>query len=106
MGPRTLVDLLAWCLCKQLIAGLQAFGEYRGAVINSSICLAMFTFQITFKSEVCVPEPQFGGNKSPLAAASSIWKSFAGRDGAGHLGKSDVLRERDLQGDTGLRPSR
>ena len=55
----------------------------------------MFTFQITFKSEVCGPEPQFGGNKIPLAAASCIWKSFAKRDRVCSLGKLDVLWERD-----------
>lgn len=55
----------------------------------------MFTFQITFKSEVCGLEPQFGGNKIPLAAASCIWKSFAKRDRVCYLGKLDVLRERD-----------
>lgn len=55
----------------------------------------MFTFQITFKSEVCGPEPQFGGNKIPLAAASCIWKSFAKRDRVCYLGKLDVLWERD-----------
>lgn len=70
-------------------------GEYRVALINSSTCLALFTFQITFKSEVCGPEPQFGGNKIPLAAASSIWKSFAKRHRVCYLGKLDVLQGRD-----------
>lgn len=46
--------------------------EYRAALINSSICLAMFTFQITFESEVCGPEPQFRAIKFhwPLLPAS------------------------------------
>lgn len=47
-------------------------GEYRVALINSSTCFAMFTFQIAFKSEVCGPEPQFGAIKFhwPLFPAS------------------------------------
>lgn len=57
----------------------------------------MFTFQITFKSEVCSPEPerQCGGNKIPLATASSIWKSFAKRARVCSLGKLDMLQDRD-----------
>lgn len=65
------------------------------ALINSSTCLAMFTFQITFKSEICGPEPQFGGNKIPLPTASHIWKSFAKRDRVCYLEKLDMLQERD-----------
>lgn len=55
----------------------------------------MFTFQITFMSEVCSPEPQFGGNKIPLAAASSIWKSFAQRARVCYLGKLNMLQDGD-----------
>lgn len=52
----------------------------------------MFTFQITFKSEACSPEPQFRGNEIPPATAS-ICKSFTAR--VCYVRQLDLLQEGD-----------
>jgi hypothetical protein len=83
----TPVDLPALVLMQTVNCRLEGLGEYGVALINFSTRLAVFIFQITFKSEVCRKNHSLGAVKShwPLLPASgshllkepefAIWES-------------------------------